>query len=125
MIRLRLRRRDLVCQQAVELVTDYLEGTLPRADRRRYEGHLAGCPHCTEYLAQMRKTIELTGTLTPDDLTPQMQDEFIALYRARGTRCPRARPPAQRPRDKGHDLISTESALLAALRAPSSPGVRR
>jgi anti-sigma factor RsiW len=81
MMRLRLRRRDLVCQQAVELVTDYLEGTLARADRRRYEAHLAGCPHCTEYLAQMRKTIELTGTLTADDLTPQMQDDFIALYR--------------------------------------------
>jgi hypothetical protein len=29
----------------------------------------------------MRKTIELTGTLTPDDLTPHMQDEFIALFR--------------------------------------------
>ncbi len=81
MMRLRLRRRDLVCQQAVELVTDYLEGTLARADRRRYESHLAGCPHCTEYLAQMRMTIELTGTLTADDLTPQMQDDFIALYR--------------------------------------------
>jgi len=80
-MRLRLRRRDLVCQQAVELVTDYLESRLPRADRRRYEAHLAGCPHCTEYLAQMRKTIELTGTLTPDDLTPQMQDDFVALYR--------------------------------------------
>jgi anti-sigma factor RsiW len=81
MMRLRLRRRDLVCQQAVELVTDYLESRLPRAGRRRYEAHLAGCPHCTEYLAQMRKTIELTGTLTPDDLTPQMQDDFVALYR--------------------------------------------
>jgi hypothetical protein len=34
---LRLRRRDLVCQQAVELVTDYLEGTLSRADRRRFD----------------------------------------------------------------------------------------
>ena len=72
---------DLTCRELVELVTDYLEGALSRADRRRYETHLAGCPHCTEYLAQMRKTIELTGTLTPDDLTPQMQDDFIALYR--------------------------------------------
>jgi len=81
MMRLRLRRRDLVCQQAVELVTGYLEDTLARADRRRYEAHLAGCQDCTEYLAQMRKTIELTGTLTADDLTPRMQDDFIALYR--------------------------------------------
>jgi Putative zinc-finger/Lactonase, 7-bladed beta-propeller len=60
---------------------DYLEGTLSRADRRRFEAHLAGCPHCTEYLAQMRKTIELTGSISADDLSPQMQDEFIALYR--------------------------------------------
>ena len=75
------RRRELVCQQAVELVTDYLEGALSRADRRRFEAHLAACPHCTEYLAQMRATIELTGGLTADDLTPQMQDDFITLYR--------------------------------------------
>ena len=27
---LSLRRRDIVCQQAVELVTDYLEGALSR-----------------------------------------------------------------------------------------------
>jgi anti-sigma factor RsiW len=75
------RRRDIVCQQAVELVTDYLEGALSHADRRRFEAHLAGCPYCTEYLAQMRATIELTGRVTPEELTPQMQDEFIALYR--------------------------------------------
>jgi anti-sigma factor RsiW len=74
-------RREVVCQQAVELVTDYLEGTLSRADRRRFEKHLAGCPHCTEYLAQMRATIELTGTLTADDLPGPVQDEFIDLYR--------------------------------------------
>jgi hypothetical protein len=29
----------------------------------------------------MRATIELAGRVTADDLTPQMQDEFIALYR--------------------------------------------
>jgi anti-sigma factor RsiW len=47
----------------------------------RFESHLAGCPHCTEFLAQMRKTIELSGRVTAEDLSPQMQDEFIALYR--------------------------------------------
>jgi len=81
MIRLMARlRRDIVCREAVEMVTDYLEDALPRSARRRLEAHLAGCPHCTEYLAQMRKTIELTGSITSADLTPQMQDEFIAIY---------------------------------------------
>ncbi len=76
-----LLRRDLVCQQAVELVTDYLEGALSRSARRRFQAHLANCPHCTEYLAQMRETISRTGRLTPGDLTPQMRDEFVDLYR--------------------------------------------
>jgi anti-sigma factor RsiW len=80
-MRILVLRRDLVCQQAVELVTGYLEGTLSRRERRRFEAHLAGCPHCTEYLAQMRETIRLTGRLEPQDLTPQQQEEFIDLYR--------------------------------------------
>jgi anti-sigma factor RsiW len=57
-------RRDIVCQQAVELITGYLEGTLACASSRRFQAHLAGCPQCTEYLAQMCKTIELTRSLT-------------------------------------------------------------
>ena len=76
-----LLRRDLVCRQAVELVTDYLEGTLSRTARRRFEAHLAGCPHCTEYLAQMRETISLAGRIEPEDLPPQMRDEFVDLFR--------------------------------------------
>jgi anti-sigma factor RsiW len=80
-VNLRMRSRDLACQQAVELVTGYLEDALSPAARRRFETHLAGCPHCTEYLAQIRATIKLTGQLTPADLSPGMQDELIALYR--------------------------------------------
>ena len=77
---LRRRRRDLACREAVELVTDYLEGALSPADRERLEGHLAGCPHCTEYLAQMRETIRLAGRLTPQDLTPEMRTDLMDLY---------------------------------------------
>ena len=74
-------RRDLVCQQVVELVTDYLEGALRGSARRRFDKHLAGCPHCTEYLAQIRETIRLAGRVTPEDLTPQMRDDLTDLYR--------------------------------------------
>jgi anti-sigma factor RsiW len=73
--------REVVCRQAVELVTDYLEGALRRGERRRFEAHLAACPHCREYLAQIRATIRLTGTVRPDDLSPQAQDDFIELFR--------------------------------------------
>lgn len=74
-------RRDLVCQQVVELVTAYLEDALSRSDRRRLEKHLAGCPLCTEYLAQIRETIRLTGRVAPEDLTPQMRTDLTEVYR--------------------------------------------
>ncbi len=74
-------RKDLVCEQIVEMVTDYLEGTLSRSQRRRFEAHLADCPHCTEYLAQMRAAIRLTGKLGAEDLTPEMREDFGELYR--------------------------------------------
>ncbi len=75
------RREDLVCQEVVELVNDYLEGSLSRSERRRFESHLAGCEHCSEYLAQMRTTIRLTGRLGVEDLTPQMREDLGAVYR--------------------------------------------
>jgi len=36
----------LTCQELVELVTDYLEGTLPEAARRSFEAHLSDCHNC-------------------------------------------------------------------------------
>ena len=74
-------KRDLVCQQAVELVTDYLEGALSRRDRRRFEKHLKNCPNCSAYLEQIRTTIRLTGTVEPDDLTPEAKRDLTDLYR--------------------------------------------
>ena len=76
------RRDDLVCQQVVELVTDYLEGTLPRSARKRFERHLRACPNCTAYLEQMRLTIAATGRLTPEDLSADAREEFTELFRA-------------------------------------------
>jgi anti-sigma factor RsiW len=76
-----LRRKDLVCQQAVELVTDYLEGALSRRDRRRFEAHLRDCPNCAAYLEQVRLTIRLSGTVEPDDLTPAARADLTELYR--------------------------------------------
>ena len=76
-----LLKRELVCQQAVELVTDYLEGTLSRRDRRRFEAHLKACPNCSAYFEQIRTTIRLTGSIEPDDLTPEAKRDLTDLYR--------------------------------------------
>ena len=75
------RRRALVCRQAVALMSDYVEGVLDRRDAARLEAHLAECPHCSEYLVQLRTTIEALGRVEVDDLEPRVVDELVVLYR--------------------------------------------
>jgi anti-sigma factor RsiW len=80
-MRLFRRHRALVCRQAVELMADYLDGRLAADDVQRLEHHLAGCPHCSEYLAQLRVTIDALGHAEPDDLSDDAIDELVSLYR--------------------------------------------
>jgi anti-sigma factor RsiW len=75
------RPRRFTCQEMVELVTDYLEGSLSWRDRRRFEAHLSGCDHCSEFLQQMRATIALTGSLAGDDLSGVRESELLAVFR--------------------------------------------
>ena len=76
------RREHILCRQAVELVTDYLEGALTAAERARFEAHLSDCPHCREYLREMRVTIAAMGRVEPEALSREARDELVALYRS-------------------------------------------
>jgi anti-sigma factor RsiW len=72
---------QLSCQELVELVTDYLEGALPEADRDRLEEHIAGCDGCRDYIAQMRTTVALTSEARPVGLTPDAENALLAAFR--------------------------------------------
>jgi anti-sigma factor RsiW len=79
--RLARRRHDITCRRAVELITDYLDGALPTRQRADLEHHLSGCTHCTEYLAQLKATIAATGRVDSDQLSPEVKQTLIKLYR--------------------------------------------
>jgi anti-sigma factor RsiW len=77
----RLFATDLVCREAVELMSDYLDGALSRRKRRRLERHLADCDACDGYLEQLRTTISVTGAAAPEDLDPEVLEGLTDLYR--------------------------------------------
>ena len=77
----RRRRRALVCRAAVALMSDYLDGRLSGGDQVRLEQHLATCPHCSEYLAQLRVTITAAGAADPEAISDEALDELVDIYR--------------------------------------------
>jgi len=72
---------EMSCRELVGVITDYLEGTLAEADRVRLEEHVAECPYCEEYIAQMRETIEALGELPADSLDERRERELLEAFR--------------------------------------------
>jgi anti-sigma factor RsiW len=72
---------ELSCEELVELVTEYLEGTLLDAERERFEAHLADCPWCVTYLEQMREVAEALGGLSEETIPPRARDGLLAAFR--------------------------------------------
>ncbi len=75
------QNEEMTCRELVELVTAYVEGVLPSAERQRFEDHLTDCPYCRTYLDQMRTTIRLLGTLREDTIAPDARDTLLARFR--------------------------------------------
>jgi len=71
----------VTCIELVELVTDYLEGSMPADQRARFDEHVAGCEGCTTYLEQFRITIRLTGMLTEEQIAPDARAALLDAFR--------------------------------------------
>ena len=76
-----LRAPRLACREVVELLSDYLEGALPTAERARVEAHLETCPECVAYLAQLRTTIGALGRLREDEVPVRTLERLMAAFR--------------------------------------------
>jgi anti-sigma factor RsiW len=71
--------RELTCRELVELVTDYLDGALPDAERMRFESHMAACEGCDRYVEQIRTTVALTLETQALEERPEISALLIAF----------------------------------------------
>jgi anti-sigma factor RsiW len=69
------------CKELVEVVTDYLEGSMADTDRLRFEAHLEECPYCVNYVDQMRETITVLGELTEESISSEARGELLEAFR--------------------------------------------
>lgn len=72
--------RPLTCRELVELITDYLEGTLEPVQRTRFEAHLERCANCTLYVEQMRTVLRVLGQISADDLDPVFRMRLMDAF---------------------------------------------
>jgi anti-sigma factor (TIGR02949 family) len=77
---------DMVCQELVEVLTEYLDGTLGAHDRARLEAHLAVCDDCQAYLDEFKATIVLADRAKDQELPADLRNNLMKAFRAHDLR---------------------------------------
>ena len=69
------------CTELVEVVTDWMEGALTDDERLQVEAHLAICPHCTDYVAQIRRSIDVLRETPRPAPRPDAREALLDAFR--------------------------------------------
>ncbi|HEX5614824.1 MAG TPA: zf-HC2 domain-containing protein [Acidimicrobiia bacterium] len=74
---------EIRCVEFVETVTEWMEGALLEDERLALEEHLVICPHCTEYLEQLRLSVAVLRELGTDDEppAPDTRQALLEMFR--------------------------------------------
>ncbi|HTO68414.1 MAG TPA: zf-HC2 domain-containing protein [Myxococcota bacterium] len=71
------------CRECTDFLMDYLNGELPPAQQRVFEGHLELCQTCLTFLESYRKTQKL-GELVSEEAHEPLPDALVrAILAAR------------------------------------------
>jgi anti-sigma factor RsiW len=74
----------IACVDGVEMLMDYLEGTLPPLDREAIAAHVSGCPRCVAFVESYRQTPRIlraaTAAALPEDLARSLR-RFLSSHR--------------------------------------------
>lgn len=70
----------MTCQQMVEILCDYVDGSMPEATRAELEAHLGDCPPCVNYVQSYKATAAL-GRALPKccEMPPELEARLRAF----------------------------------------------
>jgi hypothetical protein len=81
------------CRECVELLTDYLEGTLDTETKAKFDDHLSACAPCINFVKTFEKSTDITKLLreqrvdvpseVEDRVKSFLKDEILTLLSAK------------------------------------------
>jgi anti-sigma factor RsiW len=74
---------DIACVSGVELLTEYLEGTLAPDVRATLDAHVAGCSRCKAFVASFTEAPRILRNATAIEMPPDLEASLLAALRLR------------------------------------------
>ncbi|GAB3235619.1 zf-HC2 domain-containing protein [Mycolicibacterium hippocampi] len=76
-----MSHEDMACDELVELVTAYLDGSLDPDTRVRFDEHLLECDGCASYLQQFRSTVATLGAVGDEEIEPGFRRKLLDAFK--------------------------------------------
>ena len=76
--------REIGCPECVELLADYIDGSLPQDQTAQLEWHLDGCPPCVAFVNTYKGTVNAARRLReqPETSLPaELRQKLIAFLK--------------------------------------------
>jgi anti-sigma factor RsiW len=77
---------DIACISGVELLMEYMEGTLAPEVRAALDAHVAGCERCVAFIESYQQTPRILRETTAREMPADLQESLLAALRARRSR---------------------------------------
>jgi len=74
---------EIRCREIVDLLADYLDGSLPGETARQLEAHLEGCSPCIAFVNTYRGTVNAVRQLSETELPPELRERLISFLEQR------------------------------------------
>ncbi|OGK85570.1 MAG: hypothetical protein A2X52_21970 [Candidatus Rokubacteria bacterium GWC2_70_16] len=70
---------ELQCRECVDLLADYVDGTLPRAQAELLDWHLDGCAPCVAFVNTYKGTVDAARRLRETKIPPELHRKLVTF----------------------------------------------
>ena len=82
---------SIECRQIADLLSDYLDGSLPKPTRELVEWHIEGCGPCVAFINTYRGAVNAATKLKEVEIPRELKQRLLAVLRnPQASKSPRA-----------------------------------
>lgn len=77
----------VTCQHSIELLQDYLDGTLPPEERAALDRHFKACPPCIDFVRKYKATPGLCQKALAQEIPHDLGERLVSFLHEKCKKC--------------------------------------
>lgn len=78
----RTATRSVTCEECIDVLVDYVDGTMDAVTTEAFEAHFADCQPCVDFLKTYQATIRVSGRVLDEPIPEAVRERLHTFLRA-------------------------------------------